>query len=73
MPRNARIVVPGTAHHVTGRGIRRSPIYYDSENRDSYTEIIGRNCEKFGVRIPRRCCVVPDDPPRPHDRCSRTL
>jgi putative transposase len=58
MPRNARIVVPGAAHHVTQRGIRRSPIFYDSEDRDSYTEVIGRNCEKFGVGILAWCWMT---------------
>ncbi len=48
---NAGIVVPGSAHHVTQRGIRRSAIFCDSDDRDRDTEVIGRNCEKSGVQI----------------------
>ncbi len=58
MSRNARIVVPGAAHHVTQRGIRRSRIFYDSEDRDSYTEVIGLNCKKFGVQILAWCWMT---------------
>ena len=36
MPRSARIVVPGLAHHVVRRGNRRQPIFFDDADRHAY-------------------------------------
>jgi putative transposase len=36
MPRTARIVVPGRAHHVTQRGHRRLDVLFTPEDRQRY-------------------------------------
>jgi putative transposase len=40
MPRRARIVVPGCAHHVTQRGNRQSNVFRDDEDHLYYMELL---------------------------------
>jgi putative transposase len=43
MPRKSRIDVPGVLHHIIGRGIERSRIFLDDEDRDSFVERLVAN------------------------------
>ena len=36
MPRQARLDAPGTLHHVMIRGIERSPIFKDNQDRQDF-------------------------------------
>ena len=36
MPRLPRVVLPGFAHHVTQRGVRRDDIFFDEGDRALY-------------------------------------
>ena len=36
MPRQARLDAPGTLHHVMIRGIERSPIFEDDQDRNNF-------------------------------------
>lgn len=40
MPRSARLVVPGVAHHVTQRGNRQQTIFFDDADRGAYIAIL---------------------------------
>jgi putative transposase len=40
MPRRARIVVPGCAHHVTQRGNRGVNTFRDEEDRFQYMKVL---------------------------------
>ena len=44
MPRSARVVVPGLAHHVVQRGNRRQPIFFDDADRRTYVQLLARAC-----------------------------
>ena len=45
MPRRARIVVPGCAHHVTQRGNRRADVFFDDEDRLYHKEVLREQAE----------------------------
>ena len=40
MPRTARIVIPGIAHHVTQRGNRQQRLFVDDQDRKAYIDIL---------------------------------
>ena len=40
MPRTARIVIPGIAHHVTQRGNRRQQTFFEPADYARYIELI---------------------------------
>ena len=42
MPRRARIVVPGWAHHVTQRGNRRLDVFHCDSQRRRYLQLLGQ-------------------------------
>jgi putative transposase len=46
MPRKSRIDVPGALHHVIGRGIDRSKIFRDDEDRDDFMERLAANLKR---------------------------
>ncbi|MBM7570015.1 transposase [Aquibacillus albus] len=48
MPRKARIWYPGATYHITSRGIRKAPLFYDAEDRLKYLEFV----EETRSRIP---------------------
>ena len=37
MPRFARIVLPGVAHHITQRGNRRQPVFFEEADKVTVT------------------------------------
>jgi putative transposase len=51
MPRNARLDVPGTLHHVMVRGIERTNIFQDEEDRQAFVERIRSLVQETGTRI----------------------
>lgn len=59
MPRNARIVAPGTPHHVTQRGNRRLPTFLRPEDYRAY---LGLAAEAFAeARVQVWCwCLMPN-------------
>lgn len=42
MARHARIIVPGFPHHVTQRGNRREPIFFEDGDQEVYRDLLGR-------------------------------
>lgn len=57
MPRSARIVVPGLAHHVTQRGNRRQPIFFSDADRRAYRDLLARACAHTGTRCLAWCLM----------------
>ncbi len=50
MPRQARIDAPGAVHHIIARGIERSRIFRDDQDRDAFATRLGQLVEETGVR-----------------------
>jgi REP element-mobilizing transposase RayT len=51
MPRQARLDAPGTLHHVMIRGIERSLIFKDDQDRQDFTSRMGRLAKETRTRI----------------------
>ena len=51
MPRQARLDAPGTLHHVMIRGIERSPIFKDNQDRQDFVSRIGMIAQQTGNKI----------------------
>ena len=51
MPRQARLDTPGTLHHVMIRGIERSPIFKDDQDREDFISRMGLLAQETGTRI----------------------
>ncbi len=49
MARLARIVIPGTPHHITQRGNRKLPVFFSDEDRTAYLSLIGEACRAQGT------------------------
>jgi putative transposase len=57
MARLARIVVPGCPHHVTARGNRREPIFFDDGDQDIYRDLLGEQMRKASVEVWAYCLM----------------
>ena len=57
MPRQARVVVPGVAHHVTQRGTGRQLVFYTRTDRLVYLRLLKEHGERAGVRILAYCLM----------------
>jgi len=51
MPRQARLDAPGTLHHVMIRGIERSPIFRDNQDRQDFISRIEMIAQQTGTKI----------------------
>jgi REP-associated tyrosine transposase len=57
MARLARIVVPGCAHHVTARGNRREPIFFDNGDQSIYCDLLAEQMAKASVEVWSYCLM----------------
>ena len=57
MARLARIVVPGISHHITARGNRREPIFFEDGDQDLYRDILGDAVRKERVEVWAYCLM----------------
>ncbi len=51
MPRQARLDVPGALHHIMVRGINKSSIFNDDQDRQKVVERLGENVMRAGAVI----------------------
>ncbi|MFO1014137.1 MAG: transposase [Caulobacteraceae bacterium] len=57
MARLARIVVPGLPHHVTARGNRREPIFFEAGDQELYLDILAEETAKHDVAVWAYCLM----------------
>jgi len=57
MARLARIVIPGVAHHVTQRGNRRLPIFFNDDDRMVYLAEIATAAQRSGTTCLAWCLM----------------
>ena len=58
MPRIARVVVPGCAHHITQRGVRRMDVFFSDEDRHAYLELLAEQGRIYGVEYLAWCLMT---------------
>lgn len=59
MARLARVVVPGLPHHVTQRGNRRQPVFFEPGDQDFYIDLLAERCRKARVAV-WAWCLMPN-------------
>ena len=57
MPRIARVVIPDTRHHVTQRGNRRQPTFFNDEDYAAYLALMAASCRRAGVAVWAYCLM----------------
>ena len=57
MPRIARIVVPGVAHHITQRGNRRMDVFFSDGDRAAYLDLLQELSAQHGLHILGYCLM----------------
>ena len=57
MARLARIVVPDCPHHVTARGNRREPIFFENGDQDIYCDMLAEQMRKAEVEVWAYCLM----------------
>jgi putative transposase len=77
MARLARIVVPGLPHHLTARGNRREPIFFEDGDQDLYCDMLAEQCARAAVEV-WAYCLMPNHvhlilQPQTADRLGRAL
>ena len=51
MPKFRRCIVPGLAHHVYQRGVRKEPLFHEDRDFLVYIRTLKEGCSRFGVSI----------------------
>ena len=59
MARLGRIVAAGFPHHVTQRGNRRQPIFFEPADHALYRDLLAERCRKASVEV-WAYCLMPD-------------
>jgi putative transposase len=70
MPRFARVVAVGRAHHVTQRGVDQQKVFFTEADRNVYLDCITKYCAQARARILAYCLmsnhihlvVIPEEP-----------
>jgi putative transposase len=57
MPRLPRIVLPGCAHHVTQRGVRRQKVFFADADYRLYLALLARRATPAGVEVLAYCLM----------------
>ncbi|TAN56117.1 MAG: transposase, partial [Rhodospirillales bacterium] len=57
MARLARVVAPGLPHHVTQRGNRRQPTFFDEGDYRLYLDLLADNAQRFGLQVWAYCLM----------------
>ena len=57
MARLARLVVPGLPHHVTQRGVRRMPTFFEDADYRTYRELVAEGCQSAGTGVWAYCLM----------------
>jgi len=57
MARLARIVAPGRPHHVTARGNRREPIFFEDGDQEVYRDLLAGQARRGNVEVWAYCLM----------------
>jgi putative transposase len=57
MARLARVVAPGLPHHVTQRGNRREPIFFEDGDQEVYCDLLAEQARRRGVDVWAYCLM----------------
>jgi putative transposase len=57
MPRLARVIAPGLPHHVTQRGNRREPIFFEDGDQEVYRDLLAEQARRRGVEVWAYCLM----------------
>lgn len=57
MSRMARVIVPQLPHHVTQRGNRREPIFFEEGDQDIYCDLLAEHTRKCHVEVWAYCLM----------------
>jgi putative transposase len=57
MARCARMIFPGIAHHVTQRGNRREPIFFEDNDQQVYLDLLTDQLKKYSVACWSYCLM----------------
>jgi putative transposase len=57
MARLARIIVPGYPHHVTQRGNRREPIFFEDGDQEVYRDLLAEQADRHRVEVWAYCLM----------------
>ena len=57
MARLARMVIAGIPHHVTQRGNRREPIFFEDGDQEIYRDLLAEQTRKAGVEVWAYCLM----------------
>ena len=58
MPRVARVVVPGVAHHITQRGNNRQDVFFTDDDRRFYLKTLRAQSLRFGLAVRAYCLMT---------------
>jgi putative transposase len=58
MPRIARVVAAGYAHHITQRGNNHADVFFDDEDRAYYIKTLKTYCQKWRVTLWAYCLMT---------------
>jgi len=57
MPRIARIVIAGVAHHITQRGNNRQDVFFVDDDRHMYLDLLHIQCQRYGLSVTGYCLM----------------
>ncbi len=58
MPRLARAIAVGCAHHITQRGNNHQDVFFVDEDRRVYLELLQEQAQKYGLEILAYCLMT---------------
>ena len=58
MPRNARIVIPDIAHHITQRGNNKQDVFFVDDDREKFLYLLSEQSKRFGMIIEGFCLMT---------------
>ncbi|HET7709723.1 MAG TPA: transposase, partial [Sphingomicrobium sp.] len=57
MARLARLVIPGLPYHVTQRGNRRQPTFFEDDDYAVYRDLLADAARRFGMTVWAYCLM----------------
>ena len=58
MVRLQRITLPGIPYHVTQRGNRRQPVFFEDADYREYLQLLKQQAERWGLQIWAYCLMT---------------